>query len=210
MKRVSKTQTAAPRRRNAADRSEKPDQITPLKRYEAMARGQFRPGTFSTGERWRRLTEKIMADNRILLILAKEIQAEERSAVGAMRCVRRWHTRRRNPMYVKGHMGGINPLEPKQHGDWTICGRPCKPEQRIFACHMAECISWSDRCQQEHGDYKPLARLFYASLELWTADDCPAELREIILADAALYKRGQWIRVSTCGQTRQLGILKGK
>lgn len=78
---------------------------------------------------------------------------------------------------------------------------------RIFSGVYPCGISYADRCREKHGDYARLAFLSYATLELRVEDDCPAELRPLIEADAAAIqaKRGQLFQISTSGQTVLLG-----
>lgn len=77
----------------------------------------------------------------------------------------------------------------------------------IFAGCFPTGIVYANRRVEEHGDYKRLAFLSFASLELSIEKDCPAELRDHILADAASVqaKRGETYKVSSCGQTVLLG-----
>ncbi|HUJ08545.1 MAG TPA: hypothetical protein VL171_00825 [Verrucomicrobiae bacterium] len=73
----------------------------------------------------------------------------------------------------------------------------------VFPCG----ISYADAAHGVAGDYKRLAFLPFATLELKVEPDCPPELAERIRADAAVIqmKRGQPYQVSTCGQTVILG-----
>lgn len=68
-------------------------------------------------------------------------------------------------------------------------------------------ISYSDRHNEEYGDYKKLAFLPYSSLALEIKPDCPADLRQEIETDAAaiIARRGEKFQTSTCGQYIILG-----
>jgi hypothetical protein len=66
-------------------------------------------------------------------------------------------------------------------------------------------ISYADRTREEYGDYARLAFLPYSTLKLDVRDNCPPALRAEIEAHAATLKAGDSFRVSTCGQTVQLG-----
>lgn len=102
---------------------------------------------------------------------------------------------------VDGH------LNDKQ--EWQACGGPCKTiEERVFVCVMPTCLSYSDRCIQENGDYRTLGRLFFDTLDLWTTENCSNEIRTWIRKDANRYKVGQVFETSACGQTIVLGHRK--
>ena len=79
-------------------------------------------------------------------------------------------------------------------------------DSRIFVCCMATGFVWADRLRMKHGDYATLARLPYHTLELWIADDCPAQLRGEIEAEARRLHalRGQAYQHTTT-QTITLG-----
>jgi hypothetical protein len=68
-------------------------------------------------------------------------------------------------------------------------------------------IVYADRARERHGDYARLAFLPYHSLDLKIEPDCPAELKDRIIADAATLqrRRGERYQVSSSGQTVLLG-----
>jgi hypothetical protein len=68
-------------------------------------------------------------------------------------------------------------------------------------------IVYADRQQEENRDYKRLAFLSYATLELTVKDDCPDHLAKDIRAHAAELqsKRGQPFEITASGQTVTLG-----
>jgi hypothetical protein len=78
---------------------------------------------------------------------------------------------------------------------------------RLFAGVFAGGISYADRAVQEHGDYKKLGFLNYATLELTIEKSCPADLADRIRANAAKIqaRKGEHYKVSTVGQTVLLG-----
>jgi len=68
-------------------------------------------------------------------------------------------------------------------------------------------IEFSDRHNEEHGDYKPLAFLPFDTLVLDVRKDCPVDLVAEIKSTAAIYqaRSGEQFQISTCGQTVLLG-----
>jgi len=78
---------------------------------------------------------------------------------------------------------------------------------RISAVNFGTGISWADPTARKHGDDKRLAFLYFADLKLDVRDDCPEDLRDIIIADAAEIqaRRGEEYQVSISGQTITLG-----
>ena len=78
---------------------------------------------------------------------------------------------------------------------------------RIFSGLFPHGIAYSDRGREVAGDYARLAFLSYHTLELSVEMDCPADLEVEIRRDAAGYqaRKGELLRVSTCGQTVLLG-----
>ncbi len=68
-------------------------------------------------------------------------------------------------------------------------------------------VSYADRRVERDGDYKRCAFLPFGSLELEIDKRCSPDLKDAIIADAASIqaRRGQSLRVSTCGQTVTLG-----
>jgi hypothetical protein len=78
---------------------------------------------------------------------------------------------------------------------------------RLFVGHFPGGISYADRHREEHGDYAQLGFLPYGTLKLQIEDTCPADLRAEIESHAAIYqaKKGEHLKVSTCGQTVLLG-----
>jgi len=79
--------------------------------------------------------------------------------------------------------------------------------QRLFAGAYPCGIVYADRAREKGGDYARLAFLPYDTLVLDVRADCPAALRTLIEADAAVIQaqRGQPFQVSTVGQTVLLG-----
>jgi len=73
----------------------------------------------------------------------------------------------------------------------------------IFPCGIA----YADRHREKHGDYARLAFLPYDTLQLEVEQDCPADLRTLIEADAASIqsRRGDLFQISSCAQTVTLG-----
>jgi hypothetical protein len=80
-------------------------------------------------------------------------------------------------------------------------------KQRLFSGAYPCGIVYADRAREVAGDYKRLAFLSYASLELEIEHDCPDDLAALIRDDAALIQaqRGQHFQISTAGQTVLLG-----
>jgi len=78
---------------------------------------------------------------------------------------------------------------------------------RIFAGIYPCGIVYADRKVERHGDYKRLAFLSYATLELEIEPDCPAKLATEITADAAKIqaRRGELFSTSATGATVLLG-----
>jgi hypothetical protein len=80
--------------------------------------------------------------------------------------------------------------------------------QRLFIGVWSTGISYCDKSQIEHGDYRRLAFLDYHTLELeWHSGTVPPDLAEEIIADAATIqaKRGQPFQFAGFGQTVILG-----
>ena len=78
---------------------------------------------------------------------------------------------------------------------------------RLFIGVLATGIGYFDRWEEEDGDYKRLAILFFSDLNLDLRDDCPPELKTIIEDDAASIqaRRGEQYQVSGSGQMITLG-----
>jgi len=78
---------------------------------------------------------------------------------------------------------------------------------RLFCGVFPSGIVWSDRGVREHGDYRRLAFLDYAHLNLQLSKGVPKHLEAEIRADAAeiIAKRGQRYDVSACRQYVILG-----
>ena len=78
---------------------------------------------------------------------------------------------------------------------------------RLFAGVFPTCILYADRERMVDGDYAPLARLYFRTLELVFEGDCPLPLRQEIAEDAAIYqgKRGEPFRLSASDQFITLG-----
>jgi CO dehydrogenase/acetyl-CoA synthase beta subunit len=68
-------------------------------------------------------------------------------------------------------------------------------------------IVYADRFVEEGGDYKRLAFLPYATLQLDVRKSCPQDLRKQIEEDASKIqaRRGERFEVSTAGQSVVLG-----
>jgi hypothetical protein len=77
----------------------------------------------------------------------------------------------------------------------------------IFVGVFPAGIAYSDRQQEEHRDYKRLAFLPYATLELQLKDDCPDHLARDIESHAAIIqmRRGLRLQTSECGGSVLLG-----
>lgn len=78
---------------------------------------------------------------------------------------------------------------------------------RLFQGVYPGGIMYSDRAVQRSGDYRQLAFLSFATLELRFENDCPEYWKPFITEKAAAIqaKRGQEYQVSTSGQTVLLG-----
>jgi hypothetical protein len=79
--------------------------------------------------------------------------------------------------------------------------------EQLFIGVFSTGIAYADRTIERHGDYKKLAFLPFNTLELMIEKDCPADLRVLIVADAATIqaRRGERYQVTTSGQTVLLG-----
>jgi hypothetical protein len=75
----------------------------------------------------------------------------------------------------------------------------------LFMGIYPEGIVYSDRTQEEYGDYKRLGFLPYNTLILSLADDCPHDLRVRIEADAEKFKAGEVFNIDRCGSFIILG-----
>lgn len=80
-------------------------------------------------------------------------------------------------------------------------------DNRIFVGVYPEGIVYADRKRERCGDYARLAFLSFGTLTLEIAQDCPAALRQQIVADAARIRarKGEQFQISTSGQTITLG-----
>lgn len=78
---------------------------------------------------------------------------------------------------------------------------------RLFSGVFSTGIGYCDKSRERHGDYVRCGFLTFSNLELEIEKDCPADLRDLIIADAkAIQDRaGQQYQVSTSGQTITLG-----
>jgi hypothetical protein len=78
---------------------------------------------------------------------------------------------------------------------------------RIVAGIYPAGIVYADRKRERGGDYARLAFLSFGTLELEIEPDCPQELRQQIVDDAARIqaRKGEQFQVSTAGQTVLLG-----
>lgn len=78
---------------------------------------------------------------------------------------------------------------------------------RLFIGVFPGGISYADCHREEHGDYAKLAFLPFDTLQLEIKQDCPADLRTRIEADAATIqsRRGESFQISGCNQTVMLG-----
>jgi hypothetical protein len=79
--------------------------------------------------------------------------------------------------------------------------------QRLHIGKFPAGLVYVDTSREKHGDYARLAFLSYATLKLDIERDCPADLREEIVAHAATLqaRAGEEFEVSQCGQTVLLG-----
>jgi hypothetical protein len=84
---------------------------------------------------------------------------------------------------------------------------PQEAADRLFVGISPCGISYADRMTEDHRDYKRLAFLPYATLELEVRKRChPAPLQQISEHAAEMQvKGGQEFQISTCGQTVLLG-----
>jgi hypothetical protein len=82
-----------------------------------------------------------------------------------------------------------------------------KNTDRLFIGYFPGGVSYADRTQEQHGDYKRLGFLSYRTLELRLEKGCPTYLAaEIKMHAADLQRRkGELLEISTCGQTVRLG-----
>lgn len=78
---------------------------------------------------------------------------------------------------------------------------------RLFVGIFPAGVSYADRGREEHGDYARVAFLPYRTLELEESPGAdPGLLAQARVHAASLQaRRGQELRVSTCGQTVRLG-----
>ena len=96
-----------------------------------------------------------------------------------------------------------------KHGQPVLidAGRIVPQGHRLFVGVFPGGLVYADRWAEQHGDYKRLAFLPYATLALQVEPDCPPDLRTEIETAAAtiIAQRGQPFQVSACGQTVILG-----
>lgn len=80
-------------------------------------------------------------------------------------------------------------------------------DERIFVATLATGIGYADRTQEQHGDWKRLAILFFSDLRAEIEPDCPIELEHQIREHMATIqvRRGEKFQISTAGQTITLG-----
>ena len=85
--------------------------------------------------------------------------------------------------------------------------RSMPPQERLFIGCYPTGIVYADCAHEVGGDYKTLGYLNYRTLVLDLKPGCPAELAELIQADATKMQamRGQFFPISTCGQGVTLG-----
>lgn len=78
---------------------------------------------------------------------------------------------------------------------------------RLFAGNYPEGIVYADKRREKSGDYARLGFLSYRTLKLDLKTDCPRGLRALVVADAAAIqaRRGEFYRISSCGQGVTLG-----
>jgi hypothetical protein len=78
---------------------------------------------------------------------------------------------------------------------------------RLFAGIYPGGVVYADKLREKGGDYARLAFLSFSSLDLQVEPDCPKELRDEIVKDAAVIqaRRGERFNISTCGQQVVLG-----
>lgn len=84
---------------------------------------------------------------------------------------------------------------------------PIADDDRIFVALMPTGLWWTDRHNEEHGDYAKLAFLPFSTLELEIFPRCPKELQARIRSEASNVqaRRGEPYQISTAGQTVILG-----
>ena len=96
------------------------------------------------------------------------------------------------------------------NGSWDAICAPCTTlSDRWFSGINPAGIVYADRAIEIDHDYKRVAFLPYATLELEIADPA-SPLLDRVKADAAAMqaRRGEQFRISTCGQTVLLGESK--
>lgn len=78
---------------------------------------------------------------------------------------------------------------------------------RLFSGVYPCGIVYADKQREKGGDYARCAFLPFSSLVLQIERDCPKELRDQIIKDAAAIqaRKGQQFSVSSCGQSVVLG-----
>jgi hypothetical protein len=83
-------------------------------------------------------------------------------------------------------------------------------DERVFVGIFPTGVSYADRKRQVAGDYARLAFLSFDTLELTFQPDCPQQLRQEIIDDAATIqaRKGEQFETSACGQTVLLGHTK--
>lgn len=81
------------------------------------------------------------------------------------------------------------------------------PREKLFCGVFPTGFVWADRSNTVHGDYKRLAYMNFESLKLDLEKDCPADLQELIVKDAAEIqaRRGELYKTDECGHAVLLG-----
>ena len=78
---------------------------------------------------------------------------------------------------------------------------------RLFICHMPSGLAYCDRGREVNGDYARIAFLYWGDLSFQPAKGADGLLLAAAREHAASYqaRRGEFERVSSCGQTIELG-----
>ncbi len=78
---------------------------------------------------------------------------------------------------------------------------------RLFSGVYPTGTVYADRTVEKDGDYKRLAFFSFSNHNLEIEDDCPEELKDRIIRDAASIqiRRGEQFPISTAGQYIELG-----
>ncbi len=85
------------------------------------------------------------------------------------------------------------------NGDYAHVQTEVTIDSRIFAACFPAGIVYADTKRERHGDYVRLAFLSYATLKLDIEPDCPKELRQHIIDDAAKIQARKGEQFQTAG-----------